>query len=439
MKNEVENEGANPGVVRGSVVPKDLRATFRQGVGGSRQGPLSRWAQPQFSEGKIAVGRIRELGVLRCVTGSIHRWASVGIVGWVSFCGCEGAATSPDRGEASNGSGGSTSSEPGGDGTDGFGLTETTVSTSQSSEPEAGNGATPVTSHEPSGGHDEPDTSGDEPASQSESTSTPVSVSSTSLSTAPDETASDVPGATSSSGSVPLDADTSDDGCAGHDYILCESFENAENGEIPAGWERRGDEVFVSDESVHRGSKALKLDRKVSWERRIVHDASGLGAAHWGRIYYRVELPVPDAFVHSTMVSATGVGPLNGASEYRFVDTVKQAVDTRDVGSRHNWLFNVQPEEAGEWARETSYDWEFDGQWHCVEYFVDSVNQGFRFYFDGEEELSFEDGAGHYDRTDLPEAFDELRVGWTNYQDAPPGFVAYIDDIAFDDVRIGCE
>lgn len=230
-----------------------------------------------------------------------------------------------------------------------------------------------------------------------------------------------------------------DDGCAGHDYILCESFENTENGEIPTGWERRGDEVFVSDESVHRGSKALKLDRKVSWERRIAHDASVLGAAHWGRIYYRVELPVPDAFVHSTMVSATGVGPQNGASEYRFVDTVKQAVDTRDVGSRHNWLFNVQPEDAGEWARETSYDWEFDGQWHCVEYFVDSVNQGFRFYFDGNEELAFEDGAGNYDRTDLPATFDELRVGWTNYQDAPPGFVAYIDDIAFDDVRIGCE
>lgn len=229
------------------------------------------------------------------------------------------------------------------------------------------------------------------------------------------------------------------DSCAGRDYLVCESFEDTELGAIPDGWERRGDEVYVSDESAHRGGKSLKLDRKVSWERRIARDATVLGAAHWGRIYYRVELPVPDAFVHSTMVSLTGDGPLNGASEYRFVDTVKQAVDTPDVGSRHNWIFNVQPENVGEWGRETSYDWQFDGEWHCVEYFVDSVNQAFRFFFDGAEELAFEDGPGHYDRTDLPERFDELRVGWTNYQDAPPGFVAHIDDIAFDDERVGCD
>lgn len=293
-------------------------------------------------------------------------------------------------------------------------------------------------SHEAGGDHDEPATSDGGPVNRTES-NTPSVESSRSDSTAPSDSVSGAPDATSSSTISSPETSTGDDSCAGHDYLLCESFENTENGEIPAGWERRGDEVFVSDESVYRGSKALKLDRKVSWERRIARDASVLGAAHWGRIYYRVELPVPDAFVHSTMVSATGVGPLNGASEYRFVDTVKQAVDTRDVGSRHNWLFNVQPEDVGEWARETSYDWEFDGQWHCAEYFVDSVNQGFRFYFDGGEALSFEDGAGNYDRTDLPSTFDELRVGWTNYQDAPPGFVAYIDDIAFDDERIGCD
>lgn len=231
---------------------------------------------------------------------------------------------------------------------------------------------------------------------------------------------------------------TTGDSCAGHSYLLCESFEDTEPGDIPAGWERRGDEVYVSDESVHLGNKALKLDRKISWERRIARNADVLGPTHWGRIYYRVELPVPDAFVHSTMVSATGVGPLNGPSEYRFIDTVKQAVDTPDVGSRHNWIYNVQPENVGEWGRETSYDWQFDGEWHCLEYFVDSVNQAFQLFYDGTEALSFSDGPGNYDRTDLPSTFDELRIGWTNYQDAPPGFVAYIDDIAFDSDRIGC-
>jgi hypothetical protein len=57
----------------------------------------------------------------------------------------------------------------------------------------------------------------------------------------------------------------------------------------------------------------------------------------------------------------------------------------------------------------------------------------------GEEELSFENGAGNYSRSEIPDSFEELRVGWVNYQGAPPGFTAWIDDLAFDSERIGCD
>jgi hypothetical protein len=152
-----------------------------------------------------------------------------------------------------------------------------------------------------------------------------------------------------------------------------------------------------------------------------------------------VELPVPDAFVHSTLVAFGGEGPTRGASEFRFIDTVKQAVDTPDVASRHNFLFNVQPEESSEFGRETGYDWFFDGEWHCAEYHVDAADQSYAFYLDGTEELAFEDGAGNYSRTDIPDSFDTVRIGWINYQESPPGFTAWLDDVAFDDQRIGCE
>lgn len=226
--------------------------------------------------------------------------------------------------------------------------------------------------------------------------------------------------------------------CAGRDLLICEDFEDTDVGEIPSGWTQHGN-AGVADDDAHGGSRSLKVEPEDSGERRIYHDATLLGSAHWGRIFYKVELPVPDAFVHSTMVSLIGDGPMNGRSDYRPIDTVKQDKNTRDVGSRHNWIYNVQIIGEGEFGRETSYDYTFDGMWHCAEYHIQASNQSFTFYWDGEQKLTFEDGAGNYDRSDIPDVFDELRVGWNNYQSASPGFTVWIDDIAFDDERIGCD
>jgi hypothetical protein len=227
--------------------------------------------------------------------------------------------------------------------------------------------------------------------------------------------------------------------CATASYLICEDFEAAPLDGTPDGWTKHGDASGVVDDVVHGGSRALRLGPIAVWERRIYHDASMLGSAHWGRIWFRVELPVPDAFVHSTLVALSGEGPTRGASEYRVVDTVKQAVDTPDVGSRIQFLWNVQPESSGEFGEGTSYDREFDDAWHCAEWRVDATDQSYAFYLDGEELIAFENGAGNFDGTDIPTSFDELKVGWINYQDAPPGFTAFVDDVALDDARIGCE
>lgn len=231
---------------------------------------------------------------------------------------------------------------------------------------------------------------------------------------------------------------TGGSGACSADYAICEDFENTELGDVPEAWTQHGDAIGVADDEAHSGERSLRMDAIPVWERRIYHDAAVLGGAHWGRIFYKVELPVPEAFVHSTIVALSGDGPRYGASEFRVVDTVKQAVDTPDVGSLHQFLYNVQPENSGEFAREGPYDQAFDDEWHCAEYRIDASNQSYALYIDGDEELSFEDGAGEYDRSDIPEVFAELRIGWINYQEAPPGFTAWIDDIAFGSDRIGC-
>jgi hypothetical protein len=121
------------------------------------------------------------------------------------------------------------------------------------------------------------------------------------------------------------------------------------------------------------------------------------------------------------------------------VDTVKQAKSTPNVGSRIQFLWNVQPQSSGEFGEGTSYDREFDSEWHCAEWHLDSTDQSYEFYYDGTELLSFRKGPGNYDGADMPSSFDEIKIGWINYQDAPPGFTAWLDDLAVDDQRIGCE
>jgi len=220
--------------------------------------------------------------------------------------------------------------------------------------------------------------------------------------------------------------------CAMGRYLVCENFESTAEGGVPAGFTKHGNASVTASQAA-RGTHSLKMAAASSGERRIYADAQNLGSGHWGRIFYRVDLPVPTVFVHSTLVALYGMGPVHGNEEVRVVDTVK------DANGKHQFLYNVQPNGA-EFAKGSPYDWSFDGNWHCAEWHIDAPTQHYSFYYDGAEvtSITIDNGAGNYDGSDIPSVFTELRIGWNNYQSAPPGFVAYIDEVALDVNRIGC-
>ena len=152
-------------------------------------------------------------------------------------------------------------------------------------------------------------------------------------------------------------------------------------------------------------------------------NSEAFGAAHWGRIFYRVQTPPPEAFVHASMAAYQGDGPDIGASTFRVVDTVKMTGTT----AKHQFLYNVQITGSSEFGKEGPYNWMFDGNWHCAEWFVDGANQAYQFYWDGAEvtQMRLQNGAGNYgsgsNRTHLPMMFTDFRVGFITYQNAPPG------------------
>jgi hypothetical protein len=240
--------------------------------------------------------------------------------------------------------------------------------------------------------------------------------------------------------------------CANGGYLVCEDFEATEVGQIPSGWTRLGpaDKVGVAEDQAVSGKRSLKLGAMDSGQRRMANPGAALGAAHWGRIRFKVQTPVTDAFVHSTLVAGAGTGPSKGEVEVRLVDTVKAAKadtpgwcsDKQTTTNCFQLLYNVQPTSSGEFGKGGPYGWTFDDKWHCAEWHVDSTKQSYELFYDGArvDDVSFENGAGKYDNSEIPSAFSELRIGWNNYQSATnPGFTAWIDDVVLDEQRVGCE
>jgi hypothetical protein len=233
--------------------------------------------------------------------------------------------------------------------------------------------------------------------------------------------------------------------CAASKYLICEDFESTASGAIPMGWNKQGD-IEVTTDDAYQSAHSLKVfvtAGKTENYRSISMNPSALGTGHWGRVYYKVQAPVPAYFAHDTFVAFTGNGPDAAFKNenVRVVDTVHNADAT------HQFLYNVQPSGA-EFGKGSPYPYTFqDGGWHCAEWHIDNPTQSYHFYYDGTEvtSIAIDNGAGKYQGSEIPAAFSQLTLGVAQYQSPPNGFTqqpmwftAWFDDLALDTNRIGC-
>ena len=228
--------------------------------------------------------------------------------------------------------------------------------------------------------------------------------------------------------------------------LLEVDFEATPVGEIPKGFTKSG-AVGVVDDVAHSGKKSLRMEAAVNGARRITlkGDAvAALGGQHWGRLYFKVQLPAPVPqgsgnfpVIHSTLVAGSAQSPLSkDPIEVRVVDTVLGPKGT------HQYLYNVQPRKRPEFAKGSKYNYHYSDEWTLAEWYVDYATQSYRFFINGEEvkDVAFSKGAGNFAGAEIPEIFESLSFGWNNYQpagEAGKGFVAWIDDIALSKERIG--
>ncbi len=228
--------------------------------------------------------------------------------------------------------------------------------------------------------------------------------------------------------------------------LLEVDFEATPVGEIPKGFTKSG-AVGVVDDVAHSGKKSLRMEASVNGARRITLKGdvvAALGGQHWGRLYFKVQLPAPVPqgsgnfpVIHSTLVAGSAQSPLaKDPIEVRVVDTVLGPKGT------HQYLYNVQPRKRPEFAKGSKYNYHYSDEWTLAEWYVDYATQSYRFFINSEEvkDVAFSKGAGNFAGAEIPEVFESLSFGWNNYQpagEAGKGFVAWIDDIALSKERIG--
>jgi len=222
-------------------------------------------------------------------------------------------------------------------------------------------------------------------------------------------------------------------------------FESVTDGGIPDGFIKQGTCEVVST-IAHRGNKCLQINPTERGPRRIVLKGDlvkNLGGSHWGRLYLKVKTPAPVpavpagqnfAVIHSTIVEATGTSPLHHDPIWvRLADTCTGP----DGGLQ--WLYNVEAHPRPEFGTGSPFKYKFNGDWMLIEWHVDAVTQSYQLLIDGKEipEVRLNNGAGNFEKTEIPVVFDSLAFGWNNYQSAGKGFTAWIDDIAVGHDRIG--
>ncbi|MBA3936657.1 MAG: hypothetical protein H0X38_04280 [Planctomycetes bacterium] len=223
--------------------------------------------------------------------------------------------------------------------------------------------------------------------------------------------------------------------------FIWEDFEATDVGKIPKGYSPKGS-VGVVDDVAHSGRHSLRLNAAVSGARQIVKqgaEIAAIGGSHWGRLYYKVQLPSPlpaGGSMHTTIVVGAAKSPLDkGNIEVRLMGT-----STGKDGD-FRYLFNVQAKsyEFGPGAKAAS---KYSDEWTLAEWYVDYATQTYRFFINGEEipEIAVHNGQGKFDKSEIPESFESLAFGWQNYQAAAgTGFVAWMDDIAVSRDRIGAQ
>ena len=234
--------------------------------------------------------------------------------------------------------------------------------------------------------------------------------------------------------------------CDNPQLLMCESFES---GIDKNTWRTKLSPPTVDDMHAARGSKALHVHTGATGgsgleTSKLFPSAQG---HYYGRMFvYFDALPTSPAWAHWTIAGANPVASSSDQGELRVGGQFDGKLERFGVGTDHgptgDWT-NLDQDPAGA-VRAVALK-----QWLCVEWLHDWEHDETSFYLDGVEHPSLHTTANvkHLGNANVKYELPELGsvwVGFWNYDQGskavmPAQYDTWIDEVAFDDERIGCD
>jgi hypothetical protein len=227
-------------------------------------------------------------------------------------------------------------------------------------------------------------------------------------------------------------------------FALCEGFETYQDGDLPdpALWAQKTTKATVDSVRAARGTKALHIPP-------LIHDSvyiretrtfPALGKAFYGRVFLWVEkqpLEKPANLYHWTMIESSEM-PDDSGKQVRLGGHIEASLPG-------NWLrFNYEthapamPHETGLSDKTAIVAPRI---WNCIEFYFNMDTQEARIWLNGTERpmLHWLNSMPGKPLFHFPTEIKSLSFGWTEYQPPQTPWEVWLDEIAVDSQRIGCD
>jgi hypothetical protein len=231
--------------------------------------------------------------------------------------------------------------------------------------------------------------------------------------------------------------------CSTAGVLLCDGFET---GTLDTStWTVNGNAPVIDSVHAARGSNALHITKNGNGASYIKETKTFpvTNDTYYGREFVWFEnIPVDDGgftYAHWTFTAASGSG---AQGEIRLSAQLQGGHNIFGVGTDTG----TEDGGSGDWTKSDNDPTGHPvpvptGQWICIEWMhAGNINET-RFYWNGAEHPSLHTTAtsngGNGNPYILPQ-FQNVWVGWQEYQPAEEDFEMWIDEVAIDTARIGC-
>ncbi len=234
---------------------------------------------------------------------------------------------------------------------------------------------------------------------------------------------------------------------------FCETFEEYQSGAAPdpATWTLDGSPVVIDSTRPHRGMRSMHVPPHngatctdgaatcpaARFIRLTGAFPASLHKQFYGRLFFYIEQQAGGAFYHWGVMEAGGGTTYSGGLAVRMGGHIQPAGAEYLRFHLDTHMHQIMPFETGLSDTQAAIK---PKTWYCLEWYYDAPGNEAKFWLDGNDRpmLHWKGPMAGQPQFTFPSEFKSVAVGWRVYQNSTMPFEVFVDDIALDAQKIGC-